>query len=379
MEDFAKLLEENLNQKRKIEPGSLHLCTVLRDFGGFFFIRTKGEHPIEGVVGKEEFSEEENLPKPGDALSLYFLWENSGDNIFTYCLSGDGITNATLNLALQHGIPIRGQVVQSQQDGWIVKLGGYFGFCPTSQWEKDLRDLDLVGRKFKFAVTFLERKKIRLSQRKISEREREKRLEILRSSWEEGKYVTGRISSIHKKGLVVEIEGIQAFVPASEASLYPDPDLTKEFQIGEIIQGKILEWNPDRNRFRIGIRDFLKDRSSVVLPFQEGDILEGRIERIKPFGYFIRLDENFTGLVPAREVEKLARADRGRAYTPGEKVKVFVIEVNPQKRQITLSIEKAKELEDRLEYEKYLVSEEEIGSTGSLGWILKKSLDAKMK
>lgn len=376
MEDFASLLEESYKKRKSIEPGSMHQASVTRKAKDFVFIQTIPEK-IKGIVSAEEFMEVEEELKPGQSLKVYFLEEQSGDYLFTTVLHADDITAERLNLSLDNDLPIMGQIMNSVNGGYEVKLGEFTGFCPFSQFESSLKSEDLQGRKLKFVVTDLDKKRIILSQRKIADREREAVVEVLKSQWKVGSFVTASIVSIQKPGLQVQIEGLSAFVPSSEASFSKGPNLEKEFKLGQAIKAKIIELDWSTNRIILSVKDFLKDPWSARMPFREGQIVEGSIDSIKTFGLFVKLTDEFHGLVPNRENGLANKANPANEYKHGQKVRVLILEINPEKRQIALSISRAKETEERLEFQEYLTPEQESHSTSSFGLLLKKSLEKK--
>lgn len=378
MEDFAKLLEESYQKRKSIEAGSLHRAKIKRETKDFFFIETLGE-AINGVVSRDEFLEEEEGYKPGDELDVYFLEESSGDYLFTHCLQGDDITASRLELSMMHDLPILGQVVANQQAGYDIKLGEFTAFCQNSQFEPRFKGEDLTGKKFRFVVTGMDRKKIQVSQRKIADKEKQARVDILKDEWKVGSFVTANVQSIQKSGLQVQVEGMNGFIPASESSFKSSPNLEKEFKLGQSIKAKIIELDWNSNRIILSAKEFLDDPWALKLPFREGDILEGSVEKVKNFGVFIRLNDEFQGLVPNRELGLPPNANAANEFNPGMKVKVFVLEINPVKRQIALSIGRAKDTEARMEYQKYLSDENEIQSTSSFGLLLQKSLASKQK
>jgi len=376
MEDFASLLEESYKKRKSIEPGSMHQSTVTRKAKDFVFIQTIPEK-IKGIINAEEFIENEEDLKPGQSLKVYFLEEQSGDYLFTTCLHTEDITAERLNLSLDNDLPIMGQIMNSVNGGYEVKLGDFSGFCPFSQFESNLKSEDLQGRKLKFVVTDLDKKRIILSQRKITDREREAVVDVLKSQWKVGSFVTASVVSIQKSGLQVQIEGLSAFVPGSEASYSKGPNLEKEFKLGQSIKAKIIELDWTSNRIILSAKDFLKDPWSSRMPFREGQIVEGSVDSIKTFGIFIKLTDEFHGLVPNRENGLNNKANPANEYNHGQKIRVLILEINPVKRQIALSITRAKETDERLEFQEYLTPEQESHSTSSFGLILKKSLDKK--
>jgi ribosomal protein S1 len=375
--EFDRLLEESFKKRKSIEPGSSHEGKVVSVKSDYVFIRTQGSN-IVGNIAFEEWKDE-TPPKPGDLLTVYFLKEESGDYYFTSTLVGESITEDNLNIAMASQIPVWGQIAVEANGGYEVKIGSLHGFVPFSQLDAEHKGKELYGKKFKFIVSEINTKtdKVILSQKKISDREKEAKKRILRGELKEGMFVTCRVKSIHKFGLIVDMDGFDALVPASEASFRKNVDLEKEFQVGESIRAKIITLNWEEGKFSLSAKDFLQDPWSLKVPFRESDILTAEIESIKPFGIFVRLNESFSGLIPNKETGVPQRTPVNTVFSPGQKVEVFVIEVNPEKKQIALSITKAAEAKDRLEYQEYLKTDEDPKAVSSFGLLLKQSLDKK--
>ncbi len=377
--EFDRLLEESFKKRKSIEPGSRHEGKVVSVKSDYVFIRTVGSNVV-GNISTDEWIDE-NPPKPGDILTVYFLKEESGDYYFTSCLSGENISEDHLAIAMSSEIPVWGQIAMESNGGYEVKLGSLHGFVPFSQLDAEHKGKEIYGQKFKFIVTELNGKtnKAILSQKKISDREKEAKKRILQGELKEGMFVTCRIKSIHKFGLIVDMDGFDALVPASEASFKKNSDLEKEFQVGESLRAKIITLNWEEGKFSLSAKDFLQDPWAQKVPFRESDILTGEIESIKPFGMFVRLNESFSGLVPNKETGVPQRTPVNTVFAPGQKVEVFVLEVNPEKKQIALSISKAAEAKERLEYQQYLKVEEDPKGVSSFGLLLKQSLENKKK
>ena len=164
--------------------------------------------------------------------------------------------------------------------------------------DSELKNQGVQGKKLKFMVNDLsmKNKKIVLSQKKISDKERDLKREILKGELKEGSYVTSKIKSIHNFGLIVDMNGIDALVPASEASFKKNIDLNKEFQIGATVRGKILSMDWKENKVSISLKDSSNDPWSTNVPFKEGDIVKATVESIKQFGVFVRLNDHFHAL-----------------------------------------------------------------------------------
>ncbi|GBF50141.1 30S ribosomal protein S1 [Leptospira ryugenii] len=375
--EFDRLLEESFKKRKSIEPGSLHEAKVSSVKSDYIFIKTIHSNVL-GNVSAEEWKEE-TPPKPGDTLSVYFLEEDSGDYYFTTCLVGEALTEKNLQIAERSEIPVLGQVAQEVNGGYEVKLGSYLAFVPFSQIDIEWKGKDLSGKRFKFIITEINQKssKVILSQKKISDKDRDAKKRILVGELKVGSFVTVKVKSIHKFGLIVDMDGFDALVPSSEASFRKNVDLEKEFKVGESLRAKVLSLQWEEGKFSLSVKDFLQDPWSQKVPFRETDIVSGTVESIKPFGMFVKLNEDFVGLVPNKETGVPQRTPVNTVFSPGQKVEVFVLEINPEKKQIALSISKAKETQDRMEYQQYLKEEPSSSSVSSFGLLLKQSLEKK--
>ncbi|MDF3822478.1 S1 RNA-binding domain-containing protein [Leptospira sp. 96542] len=377
--EFERLLDESFKKRKSIEPGSRHEAKVVSVKNDYVFVRTT-QTQIVGNVSIEEWKDE-TLPKVGDVLVVYFLKEHSGDFYFTICLANDTLTEDNLGLASQYEIPVIGQIQTEVNGGFEVKLGSFTGFLPFSQIDNQSKSKELIGKRFKFAVTEIHPKqnKIILSQKKITDRERLTKTNLLREELKPGMFVSCTVKSIHKFGLIVDMDGLDALVPTSEASYKKNPDLEREFKVGETLRAKILNLDWSQDKFSLSVKDFLSDPWSQKIPFKEGDLVTGTVESIKPFGMFVKLTENFVGLVPNKESGVPQRTPLSTVFHPGSSVEVFVLEINPEKRQIALSISKASEAKDRMDYEAYLGDQKTEGSVSSFGLLLKQSLEKQKK
>ncbi|EQA45445.1 S1 RNA binding domain protein [Leptospira broomii serovar Hurstbridge str. 5399] len=372
---FEKLLDESFRKKGALEPGAKVTAIVSSAKSDYIFIKAKGTG-ISGIVLAEEFPE---APKPGQEFEAYFLRESSGDQYFTTCLLGDSLEKDLISVAQASEIPVLAHIVGENESGVEVKLGEVTGFCPFSQLDSDLRKQgNVAGKYVRFLIVEVGAKgKVVVSQKKIADKEKEAKISVLKGELKPGMFVTCRVKSVHTFGLIVEADGLTALVPASEATFKKNTDLTLDFHPGQVLHAKVLKLDWEENKHSFTVKDFLKDPWAQNVPFKEGDLVSGVVDSIKPFGLFVKLNENFSGLVPNRESGILNRVPLSQIFKPGDKVDAFVMEVNLSKRQISLSLTKAKEVQDRLNYSGYLT--EETSSTGSFGAILAKSLSKGQK
>lgn len=369
---FAELLEESFKKRKTITQGSSHEVIVLNIQDDYVFIKSRSG--LQGIIAKDEFLPEE-VPVKGKLMNAFFLKEVHGDYYFTVCLQPDSLTKELLELARENEIPVLGQLGTESNGGYEIRLGEFNGFCPASQFDLEKKGKNLTGQKIKFVINDINEKtwKLSLSQKRISDKEKALKVEILQSELKEGAFVSCTVKSIHNFGLIVDMNGLDALVPISEASFKKNPKLDQEFSVGQKLRAKVLNLDWSANKFSLSLKDSLEDPWSKKIPFKEGDIVKAEVDSIKPFGLFIRFNEHFHGLVPNKETGLAQRIPAATHFKPGDQIDVFILEVNPVKRQISASIAKAAEAKERLEYESYL-NTQAVSNVSSFGLALKKSL-----
>ncbi|MEI1278020.1 S1 RNA-binding domain-containing protein [Leptospira venezuelensis] len=373
---FQKLLDESFRKKAALEPGAKVSALVTSSKSDYVFIKIQGAG-LSGIIAADEFTEAP--PKQGETIEAYFLQESSGDQYFTTCLNGDTISKDMVSIAHTAEIPVLGHITGENDAGVEVKLGEQTGFCPFSQLDPELKKQNNgVGKRVRFLISEVGSKgKIIVSQKKIADKEREAKISVLKGELKPGMFVTCKVKSVHTFGLIVEADGLTALVPASEATFKKGADLAKDFHPGQVLRAKVLKLDWEEGKHSFTVKDFLKDPWAQNVPFKEGDLVTGTVESVKPFGVFVKLNEQFSGLVPNRETGLQNRTPAAQHFKMGDSVSAFVTEVNIGKRQISLSLVKAKEVQERLDYSGYL--SEETSSTGSFGAILAKSLNKGQK
>lgn len=382
--DFASLLEESLQKRKNIVTGASSKVKLLNVQNGYLFIQT--EDGTKGIIPEEEFSLiGEEIPKI-DEFQAFFLKENHGDYIFTVCVNPEELTADLIEVICSAEIPIAGIVTGKTNGGYSVKLGGFTAFCPESQLDPSVKE-NYANKVLKFIITEMQKSRNKspkanqrkgtdgffdlvVSQKKLIEKEKEERRKFLKEDLKVGSFVSCKVKSIHTFGLIVDVDGIDAIIPKSEATYQINKTLN--FKTGELLRAKVLSLDWSENKITLTVKDFIEDPWAAKVPFREGEIVMGTIESMKPYGLFVRLNDDFTGLVPSRETNVPERSPLQSHFKQGEKIEVFIMEINPEKRQLSLSIKKAALSRERLNYQGFLG--EESASTSSLGDILKKAL-----
>ena len=185
-----------------------------------------------------------------------------------------------------------------------------------------------------------------LSVKAIENIEYKKALDL---SWEEllecykkGEYVTAKITSVTKGGLLADVRGVRAFVPVSFVDIKFNKNL-KQF-VDREYTFKIEELNKENNRLILNRRIILEEEKTKKLDdiyskIKVGDVIEGEVNRIVNFGAFVNLGE-VDGLVHLSEISHKRFKEVEEVLHIGEVVKVEVIGVDREAERVSLSIKK---------------------------------------
>jgi len=149
--------------------------------------------------------------------------------------------------------------------------------------------------------------------------------------------------------------------------------------VGQTLEAYVLSVDAENRKISLSINPKVEPEK-IVLP-AVGDILEGKVEKIMPFGVFVKLKSGLTGLIPNNEMATAQGADHKKMFPEGSDIKVAVIEVDTQSNKVRLSRKAAMDMAVKQEYEEYLTesrqAEGSTGGLGTLGDLLKAKLEGR--
>jgi ribosomal protein S1 len=362
---FAKMLEVNLQQHSALNPGDYQKVRVVNiNDSEFVFVTTEEHGP--GVIRREELLDRDGniAVSENEKLDAFYLDTLGGEKVFT-TRPGGRIKNEVLTAALRDHIPLYGKIAQKIKGGFEIQLGEAMAFCPASQME----DEELGRTGMEYLITELSGKRVIASRRAFRDRQREQQKDILRGSLEEGDVVTGTVISLQSFGAFVDLGGVEGLIPISELDFARIGHPSQVLRTGESVRVKVLSIDWKEDRITLSRRALLQNPWQGSLPFKEGEIVEGTVESLKTFGAFVRLSDNFTGLIPMSE-SGVPRGQRiETAFERGQQVRVMVARIDRERERISLSATRVEEADSRAEYEQYLnrQNEELGGGVSSFG------------
>lgn len=234
----------------------------------------------------------------------------------------------------QRGQIVRGKAFSYESDGALVDIGGKSAaFLPLE--EASLRRVTDIA----VAVPLQEERdfmiireqdndgQVTLSIRQLEIKQVWQRLLDMQES---SQTVQARISGINKGGVTVDVQGLRGFIPRSHLVDRDNLDAL----IGKAMTVSILEVDPDRRKLVFSQR--LAAQAASLSQLEIGQLIEGKIVNIKPFGVFVDF-EGTTGLLHINQISKNYVASLPALFEVGQPIKAVIIDLDEAKRRVSLS------------------------------------------
>ncbi|MBI4033916.1 S1 RNA-binding domain-containing protein [Candidatus Saccharibacteria bacterium] len=241
----------------------------------------------------------------------------------------------------------------ANRGGLLIELEGIRGFLPVSQLSAEhyprVSDSDkdeiltklnnLVGATLRVRVLDVSRKdnKLIFSEKEAVRGDMQSKLEKLKV----GDVVEGLVTGVIDFGAFVNVDGIEGLVHISELSWERVEDPRNYVKVGEKIKAKIIAI--DKDRLSLSIKQMSEDPwLEEVKKFKKGEVTEGKITRITPFGAFVQLSPAVEALVHVSEMGNEDSIDPEKLFKLNERKQFKVLEIDTENRKIALSLKDVK-------------------------------------
>lgn len=249
-----------------------------------------------------------------------------------------------IEAAFESGEPVTGNVIEVVKGGLILDLG-VRGFLPASLVDiRRVQDLqEYVGQEINCRVIEMNRNRnnVVLSRRAVLEEERKEVRQQIIDELHVGDIVEGTISNIVDFGAFVDLDGIDGLIHISELSWTHINHPSEVLQVNQKVKVKVLDIDRDRQRISLGLKQTQEDPwQKVVAQHQVGDVVEGKVTKIVAFGAFVEIYAGIEGLVHISELANRHVERPDEVVSVGQTVQVKIIEVDSQRRRLSLSIKR---------------------------------------
>ena len=308
----------------------------------------------EGVIPARELSirkdaDPSEVVSLGDKLEALVLQKEDKDGRLILSKKRAEYERAWIQVEdkFKAGEVVTGEVIEVVKGGLILDIG-LRGFLPASLVDlRRVKDLSAyLGTEIEARVIEMDlnRNNVVLSRRVLLEEGRKnERAEIL-EKLSKGMRLKGTVSSIVDFGAFVDLGGIDGLIHISELSWSHVNHPSEVVKVGEEVEVEVLDVDLQRERISLGLKQTTEDPwTKLVETYPVGTVVDGKVTKIVPFGAFIELGANVEGLVHISEMAMKHIDSPAQVVHVGDAVKVKVMDVNVERRRISLSMKAAAE------------------------------------
>ncbi len=340
-ENFADLLNEQFGDHGIL--GTVVKGTIIKISPDFVTVDVGLKS--EGNIPLREFGTNPEL-KAGDVVEvLVDRYEDRDGNIV---LSREKARReevwADLEKNMNAGERVNGVIFGRVKGGFTVDLNGAIAFLPGSQIDiRPIRDITpLMGISQPFQILKMDkvRGNIVVSRRVVLEETRaEARAELI-DGIKEGATLDGVVKNITDYGAFVDLGGVDGLLHVTDISWKRINHPAEVLTVGQTIKVQVIRFNEDNQRISLGMKQLESDPwQAVADKYQVGEVYKGKVTNITDYGAFVELEDGIEGLVHVSEMSWTRKnVHPGKIVSTSEEVEVKILEVDADKRRISLGI-----------------------------------------
>ena len=368
--ELDSFLEDSAHKIKQLSRGDIVEGEVVDINNGVVIVDVgfKSEGIIAGRELKSDTLDWTQL-KVGDKVLVYVVKpeDDKGQLVLSIRRTQQASAWLSLENAKKNNDVVDAVVVESNNGGLIVEIGkGIRGFIPTSQLDatrvyangvrqvgKDIsskvqkRLNSLIGEGIKTRIIELDREKNRiiLSEKMVTQaRDLEKRAATLKKV-KEGDVLEGTVSGITPFGIFVNAQGLEGLVHLSELSWDKVEDIGAIYTVGNSVKVVVIGLSDGGKRVAYSVKRLQQDPwSQAISKFKIGDIVDGVVQKVVPYGAFIRIGEGLNGLIHISELSDKLVKNPEDIVKVGQEVKVKILSISSTERHLGLSLKASSEV-----------------------------------
>ena len=239
---------------------------------------------------------------------------------------------------------VTGVIFGRVKGGFTVDLNGAVAFLPGSQVDiRPVRDITpLIGTPQPFQILKMDRSRgnIVVSRRAVLEESRAEARSELVANLKEGQILNGVVKNITDYGAFVDLGGVDGLLHVTDIAWRRINHPSEALHIGQSVKVQVIRFNPETQRISLGMKQLEADPwEGVELKYPSGARYKGRVTNITDYGAFVELEPGVEGLVHVSEMSWTKKnVHPGKIVSTSQEVEVMVLDVDPQKRRISLGL-----------------------------------------
>jgi small subunit ribosomal protein S1 len=350
-DDFAELLNKSLGGENEAFEGKVVKGTVtgiendmaVIDVG----LKSEGRVPLREFAAPGQKAE----IKVGDEVEVYVdrVENSAGEAMLSRDRARREAAWDKLEKEFEAGNRVEGVIFGRVKGGFTVDLGGAVAFLPGSQVDiRPVRDVGpLMDLPQPFQILKMDRRRgnIVVSRRAILEETRAEQRSGLIQSLAEGQVIEGVVKNITDYGAFVDLGGIDGLLHVTDISYKRVNHPNEVLNIGDTVKVQIIRINRDTQRISLGMKQLESDPwEGAAAKYPVGGVFSGRVTNITEYGAFVELEPGIEGLVHVSEMSWTKKnVHPGKIVSTSQEVDVKVLEVDEEKRRISLGLKQAQE------------------------------------
>lgn len=341
-DEFRTLFEESI---QLVKPGGIVKGKVVGITQSHVVVdvgyKTEGQIPVKEFMDRAG----EIQVKVGDDIEVFFdsLEEENGGIVLSRERAQDIKVWEDIEKAYNEGTAVEGTIIARVKGGFKVDVG-VMGFLPGSHVDvRPNRSVDrFVGKKDHFHVLKYNRPRgnVVLSRKLMMEKEREVLKKETLKILEEGVILEGTVKNITGYGAFVDVGGIDGILHITDMSWGRINHPSDLVQVGDSVKVVVLKFDPERERISLGMKQITPDPwKSIEEKFVMGAHVQGKVVGLTDYGAFVELEKGIEGLIHISEMSWAKKVTHPmKVVQVGEVVETVILNVDPNRRRISLGL-----------------------------------------
>jgi small subunit ribosomal protein S1 len=348
-ESFAQLFEQSLANQR-IRPGMI-LTGLIVDVTDDVVIVNVGLKS-EAVIPLEQFKNErgEVEVKPGDEVevALDSVEDGTGETRLSREKAKRARTWTRLETAFNNSEIVTGVITGRVKGGFTVEIDNVRAFLPGSLVDvRPVRDTSYLENKpLEFKVIKLDQKRnnVVVSRRAVVEQEFSAERSALMDNLQEGAVVRGSVKNLTDYGAFVDLGGIDGLLHITDMAWKRVKHPSEVVKVGDEIDVRILKFDRERSRVSLGLKQLGADPwENISRRYPPHTRVFGKVTNIADYGAFVEIEDGVEGLVHVSEMDWTNKnVNPAKVVHTGQEVEVMVLDVDEERRRISLGLKQCK-------------------------------------